>query len=59
MQHVLGFYVYDSEAKQWLDDEDRYQHSFHAAAEFSDAQTANDAMERTGGDYVFACMGSM
>jgi hypothetical protein len=59
MPNVLSYHVYDSESKQWIDDEDRLVNSFHASAAFNNLETANDAMERTGADYVFACMGSV
>jgi hypothetical protein len=59
MQDVLGYYVYNSETKQWLsDDEKTWNPSLHAAAEFGNVETANAIMEREGGDYVFACMPS-
>lgn len=60
MQNVLGWYVYNSANGTWLcDDENSWSDQFHAATSFTSFELANDIMEREGGDYVFACMGSV
>ena len=60
MQNVLNYHVYNSETKNWLtDDEKTWHSSFHQSASFNDFEVANGVMEREGGDYVFACMGSV
>ena len=60
MHNVLSYHVYNSETKKWLcDDEKSWHSSFHQSASFISHEVANGIMEREGGDYVFACMGSM
>lgn len=60
MDNVLSYHVYDSESKRWLgEDEKTWDRDFHASAEFGNFEIANTIMEREGGDYVFACMGSV
>lgn len=59
MQNILSYHVFNSDTKQWLaDDERSWGGSFHASASFANFETANAIMDREGGDYVFACMGS-
>lgn len=63
MDNVLGYYVYDSEAECWLAIGDHQLHflhvnAFHRAHEFRTLEEANAAMQNSGADYVFACMGS-
>ena len=58
MDNVLGYVVLNGETNQWLGEDDQFQHTFFMAREFSSAQEANEAMERTGGDYVLAVMPS-
>jgi hypothetical protein len=59
MTNVLSYHVFNSETGRWLgDDEKTWTHEFHESAEFMSFEIANDIMQREGGDYVFACMGS-
>jgi hypothetical protein len=58
METILGYHVFDSEAGQWLaEDERSWTPSFAASNAFTSFTLAADAMESTGGDYVLACMG--
>jgi hypothetical protein len=41
------------------DDESSWTTDFFEAASFTSLETANAIMQREGGDYVLACMGSL
>ena len=59
MVNILGYYVYNSETKQWLDEDNNFTSFFYRAKEFSDFIEADAEMKRNCADYVFACMGSI
>lgn len=57
--NVLSYHVFNSETRKWLSEtETTWTSDFHSSASFTTLDMANDLMEREGGDYVFACIGS-
>jgi hypothetical protein len=59
MTNVLSYHVFNAENGHWLaDDEKTWTPNFLLSASFTSFEIANDIMQREGGDYVFACMGS-
>jgi hypothetical protein len=62
MQNILGYYVYDAVAHEWLaDSENGWTGAFHGAACFTDAKLAQDIGDRENKDgnrtlYVMALM---
>lgn len=57
---ILGTYVFNSTRNAWLQDDERSWGSFAGAAEFTDAQLAEDIRQReTSGDDVTYTMSAM